>query len=214
MKKFTMLVALILCVTIGGVYATWTYQTGTAERLHQHFTVYMGAVESDAAKGILRTVQPALAIRIDDEQGNNDHVGEAVITGYYEFVFQPSANANEDVVANGIKLQYNLEQTSPAIQFDGKDVFTVSTGTNLIGTDGTGVLITTDNATTLSAHNTNLSNYVGCFYYCINASDLNGKITTSVSLPTHNDYLELANTLSTGSAKIGISITEVVVTAQ
>lgn len=25
MKKLSLLVALILCVTIGGVYATWTY---------------------------------------------------------------------------------------------------------------------------------------------------------------------------------------------
>lgn len=207
MKKFTMLVALILCVTIGGVYATWTYQTGTTERLHQHFNVYMGAVENSEAKGILRTVQPALAIRIDDNEGNNDHIGEAVITGYYEFVFQPSANANDDVRNNGVDLAYILEQTDPAIQFDGANVFTVD-GAQV--TLGKGEKITPTNVATLSAHNTDLTSYDGCFYYCINASDLSGKITTTVSLPTHDDYVELANTLASGSAKIGISISEVV----
>ncbi len=38
MKKLTILVALILCVTIGGVYATRTYSGAPATTSHKHVT--------------------------------------------------------------------------------------------------------------------------------------------------------------------------------
>lgn len=207
MKKFTILVALILCVTIGGVYATWTYQGGEVSPLHHHFNVYMGQVDNDEAKGILKTVTNALSIRLDD--ANKDYVAEAFVHGYIEFVFTPKTNATEDVRNNGINLNYTLEQTNPAIQYEVDDaatnVFTITGGT---GDLGKGVLITAENYQTLSNHGSDLLAYVGSFYYCIEATTINSMITTDISLPTYDDYKRMENILNTTTAKIGISINE------
>ena len=207
MKKFTILVALILCVTIGGVYATWTYQGGEVSPLHHHFNVYMGQVDNDEAKGILKTVTNALSIRLDD--ANKDYVAEAFVHGYIEFVFAPKSNATDDVRNNGINLNYTLEQTNPAIQYEvdgvATNVFTITGGT---GDLGKGVLITADNYETLSAHGSDLSTYVGSFYYCIEATTINSMISTDVSLPTYDDYKVMETILNTTTAKIGISINE------
>lgn len=203
MKKFTMLVALILCVTIGGVYATWTYQGGEVQQLHQHFNVYMGAVDNDEAKGVLKTVMNALSIKLDD--ADNNYVAEAVVEGYIEFVFAPKTNASDAVREHGIDLTYVLEQTNPAFVFEGANVFTITDGT---GDLGKGVKITADNASTLSAYNTDLTAHVGSFYYCIKASDLANKIDTDISLPTYEDYQAMVNILNNSQAHIGISINE------
>ncbi len=207
MKKFTILVALILCVTIGGVYATWTYQGGEVSPLHHHFNIYMGQVDNDEAKGILKTVTNALSIRLDD--ANKDYVAEAFVHGYIEFVFTPKTNATEDVRNNGINLNYTLEQTNPAIQYEVDDVatnvFTITGGT---GDLGKGVLITAENYQTLSDHGSDLFAYVGSFYYCIEATTINSMITTDISLPTYDDYKRMENILNTTTAKIGISINE------
>lgn len=207
MKKFTMLVALILCVTIGGVYATWTYQGGEVSPLHHHFSVYMGQVDNDEAKGILKTVTNALNIRLDD--ANKDYVAEAFVHGYIEFVFAPKANATDDVRNNGINLIYTLEQTDPAIQYEvdgvATNVFTITGSGDPLGQ---GVKITTENYNTLSAHGSDLSAYIGSFYYCIEATDINPMITTDISLPTYDDYKAMETILNTTTAKIGISINE------
>lgn len=203
MKKFTMLVALILCVTIGGVYATWTYQGGEVQQLHQHFNVYMGAVDNDEAKGVLKTVMNALSIKLDD--ANNDYVAEAAVEGYIEFVFAPKTNASDTVRDEGIDLTFALGQTDPAFVFEGKNVFTITDGT---GDLGKGQKITAENASTLSAYNTDLAAHVGSFYYCIKASDLANKITTDIYLPTYEDYQAMVNILNNTQAHIGISINE------
>lgn len=201
MKKFTMLVALILCVTIGGVYATWTYQGGDVQPLHQHFTVYMGAVDNDEAKGVLKTVTNALNIRLDD--ADNNYLAEAVLAGYLEFVFTPKSNASDDVRENGVELTFTLEQTNPALQFEGKDVFTITNGA---GDLGKGTLITAENTT--SKHGTDLSTHVGSFYYCVEASVFQDMIKTDISLPTYEDYLAMTKILNETGAEIGISVKE------
>lgn len=203
MKKFTILVALILCVTIGGVYATWTYQGGEVQQLHQHFNVYMGAMDNDEAKGVLKTVMNALSIKLDD--ANNDYKAEAVVEGYIEFVFTPKKNASDTVREQGIDLTFALEQTNPAFAFEGTNVFTITDGTSDLGK---GVLITAENALTQSDYNTNLSAHIGSFYYCIKAADLENMINTDISLPTYEDYLAMENILNTSQAKIGITVNE------
>ena len=203
MKKFTILVALILCVTIGGVYATWTYQGGEVQELHQHFNVYMGAVDNDEAKGVLKTVMNALSIKMDD--ADNNYVAEAVVEGYIEFVFAPKANASDTVRDEGIDLTFTLVQTDPAFVFEGVNVFTITNGT---GELGMGEKITAQNASTLSAYNTDLSAHIDSFYYCVKASDLADKISTDISLPTYEDYQAMVNILNNSQAHIGISVNE------
>lgn len=209
MKKFTILVALILCLTISGVYATWTYQTGEVQDLHQHFIVYMGALDNAEAKGLLLNVTNALSIKLNDDDGGADGAGdyyaEADLEGYIEFVFKPKANANDDVRQHGIDLVFELKQTDPAYMYESNPIFTITGGT---GDLGKGQPITAENADELSAHNTDLSAHVGGFYYCIEASALQSMIDTDLYLPTYEDYQAVQTILNTSTAHIGIEVSE------
>ena len=208
MKKFTILIALILCLTISGVYATWTYQGGEIEARHQHFNVYMGALDNDEAKGLLQIVTNALSIKINDDEGGangqGDYIAEAALDGFIEFVFTPKANATDAVREQGIDLVFELMQKTPYI-FDGEEVFTIENGT---GELGKGQKITAETVDEISPYNTNLSNYIGSFYYCIKAADLEDMITTDLYLPTYDDYVEMKNILNTSNSHIGIEISE------
>ena len=77
MKKLSLLIALILCVTIGGVYATWSYATTTSAGLE--FTEYASitAVANNTKKGSMTLTTEPMYI-IDDT--NADWVAEPTIT--------------------------------------------------------------------------------------------------------------------------------------
>ena len=69
MKKLSLLVALILCVTIGGVYATWNYSRYTVDSKQATATVVITGTQS-SAKGIISIVSAPKRLIIDDT--NND----------------------------------------------------------------------------------------------------------------------------------------------
>lgn len=131
MKKLSILVALILCVTIGGVYATWNYAQGGAEKVVKYFddsTVITSSV-TDSAKGVIDVNTSELSIVIDD--ANNDFYGEMSITGKVTITFTPNDGADGSVASEGIALQYSLGTTTD-YKFNGTDIFTVdSTVQNL-----------------------------------------------------------------------------------
>lgn len=124
MKKLSVLVALILCVTIGGVYATWNYAQNSAEKVVKYFddsTVITSSV-TETAKGVINVDTSELDIIIDD--ANNDYQGELRITGKVVITFAPSNGADTDVVNNGIALQYSLGTTTD-YEYNGNDIFLV-----------------------------------------------------------------------------------------
>lgn len=124
MKKLSILVALILCVTIGGVYATWNYAQGSATEQNKDFdaaTIITDKVVS-TAKGSISVDTSALQIVIDDD--NNDYKGEMTITGKVLVTFTPNVGVSNDVAQNGIKMQYKLSTTN-GFQYVGNDIFTV-----------------------------------------------------------------------------------------
>lgn len=133
MKKLSVLVALILCVTIGGVYATWNYAQGNVSSTTKYFdagTVITDKVV-DTAKGTINVDTSNLKITIDD--ANNDFNGEMEISGSVSVTFTPNTGADETVASNGIALQYSLGTTSN-YTYDGNDIFTVKSDVQTLGT--------------------------------------------------------------------------------
>ena len=121
MKKFGLLVALALIVTIGGVYATWNYsgQTGINSS-HEHLNSNMADyVAGENAYGNIRILDNDMDIIIDD--ANNNHVAELVITGDMVFIFTPYNNAPDEVKNNGIGMQWMIHQTTDYIYDFGTD---------------------------------------------------------------------------------------------
>ncbi|MBR6681802.1 MAG: hypothetical protein IKL40_02325 [Clostridia bacterium] len=203
MKKLSILVALILCVTIGGVYATWSYSGGTANESQRTFEIGLTAYTNTGAKGTIYSIDNSLVVKLDDS--NADFIAEVLVDGFSEFVFTPNVGATPDVVANGIPLKATLGQVgvSPAttVQYKGADLFTIDTS----AVELTITKITDANKATLGSKD--LSAYVGSFYAKVSASDIEGKITLAqtVSLPTLVDYNAF---LGNVTGKLSITVSE------
>lgn len=96
MRKLGLLAALALCVTVGGVYATWNYADTTANLSVDQQAVAgltgMGTTAGEALK--IKDGSNSLAFKIDDEDG--DHVADTIISsGSITLVYDVAPTNNE-----------------------------------------------------------------------------------------------------------------------
>lgn len=118
MKKLSALIALFLCVTIGGVYATWTYagNDDINDALYEAKVTVADAVYS-GANGTFK-VESNLVLEID--QANIHH--EAVLnfkpqtegdTIYLKVTFTPNKGvASDDIVNNAVPAELYFTTTT------------------------------------------------------------------------------------------------------
>lgn len=133
MKKLSALIALLLCVTVGGVYATWYYVSDSADivDVNRETAVQLENATTTGAAGSF-TIESNLRLVIDQKEygsATNKHEAELKFTStdgnpvYLKVIFTPSANASESVheVAVPAELYFT---TSTAMQYkadsDGK----------------------------------------------------------------------------------------------
>ena len=127
MKKLSALIALFLCVTIGGVYATWTYAgtTDITDGFAEAKVTITDAVSS-GANGTY-TVTSNLVLSIDD--ANGDHKAELVFGSndgqnpFIKVVFTPADHATKTIKDNAVPTEIYFTTTIP-MQYGGKDIFT------------------------------------------------------------------------------------------
>jgi len=203
MKKFTILVALILCVTIGGVYAAWIYPNTEANiSIDRNVTVQLSDANTTNKKGELigLTGESGMSFFLDD--ANGDYLAEVKLSGYFEFLFTPNENLPVDS-RKPIDLKYTLSfNKAPA--YSGKTIVAIKNGSE------TGVinaqLITDDNHDELSHHGTDLSGYVGKYYYCVDANVLgNAFEALDIKLDTLEKYNDVAELIDDLNLKIVLS---------
>lgn len=103
--------ALATCVTIGGVYATWLYADQSATGAYTSVGLQMSGISTDnVAMGSLGVTSVGTTMAIDDPTDADVHttVLDWNVEGYFLVTFTTSANAEGDVKANGIPLQWRL----------------------------------------------------------------------------------------------------------
>ncbi len=118
MKKLSVLVALMLIITVGGVYATWNYAyvTGNVDSVSRPITVklddkVMSGEDSSTDKGTISITSNNVSLVIDQDKPSYDAkwvTNGGKITG----TFTPDDNATDDVKNNGIPLQFTLSGTN------------------------------------------------------------------------------------------------------
>ena len=210
MKKLSLLIALCMLLSIGGVYATWVYTDATMEPAHHHLALNMASVTSNVNKGsivVLAAAEGASTLKITlDDLDERDHVAEAVINGHIDIIFLPNASVSQDVAERGVELQIEVMQKTP-VQYSGKNVFVIEDHVPM--SIGTGTPITSTNATTIFP-GVDLSSYIGGFYYRVTAEDLGLSDLISVNdiiLESRTEYDEMVAALTTGA--IGLEVSEV-----
>lgn len=109
MKRFSMFIAFLLCLTLTGVYATWLYagvKTDIAD-VEQIMQVAMEDYDFEGAAGTFY-VTSNLTIKVDQDPNYTDHRATLVYSTtdsaepYLQIVFEPHDNASDDVKKNAV----------------------------------------------------------------------------------------------------------------
>ena len=202
MKKVSVLITILLIVTMGGVYATWSYAEANAAESHQHMSINLESASTNLAEGVIHNVINSMNVLIDD--ADNNYTAEITVTGKMGFVFFPNPGASDDVVEEGITMQWQLEQTDPGVQHGGVNIFTIN---QAIPTALNSKKITDENAAT--DFDVDLSIYIGGFYVEVTATEVSEVLSIDLELPTYEDYTTFKGELATTAGKLGITISKV-----
>ena len=113
MKKLSLLIALILCVTIGGVYATWTYtETTNVADDTVNMSLNLTKATTDGSYGTYEiTTSSDFAMVIDPKEGT-EHVTALYITGDITITFTPAQYAPTDVKKNAVPSTFQFALSS------------------------------------------------------------------------------------------------------
>ena len=110
MKRLSLLIAILLVATIGGVYASWTYTDASSEiKGNGSVGLSLSAATEAGAAGSFAISENITSLEIS-ETGVNDKTAQLVAT--YEagasnvkigVTFTPAATANDDIKTNGVE---------------------------------------------------------------------------------------------------------------
>ena len=104
-KKLSMLAAMALCVTVGGVYATWIYATDAVPTAYATMGVTMTGTSTGGQAGELTIVGANVDLEIDDPKDDKVHKATLVSnpSGEFKITFTPNTNAESDI-KDGVNL--------------------------------------------------------------------------------------------------------------
>ena len=128
MKKLSLLIALALIVTIGGVYAAWNYAQGATASVEITREINMAQVNTNSNKGSISATPSNVAFLVDD--GGAYHT---VLNGTGEFaiVFTPNTGADDTTIASGIKMKATITiKSTNNLTYNGVVPIAVKTGEN------------------------------------------------------------------------------------
>ena len=204
MKKLSLLIALCMLLSIGGVYANWVYAGKAMDNAHVHMGIKLSGAQSDqVAEGqFIRVGTEAITVWIDDTDGN--HEADVVCSGKMQYVFLPGKGADSDIL-DGIVPQFVVEHKNKLPYLTSEDIFRiVDTTAHTLTTTA----ITEANKTNVSG--LDLSQYEGGYYFEITGEMINNMIAVDLELKTmdaYNDFAEFLETAATNNI-LGITISK------
>ena len=190
MKKLSLLIALCMLISIGGVYATWTYvRNSDVADESVNMAMNLTEVAYSGSNGAFKVDTSTLKLSIDPKSGTT-HTTSLVIEGEVKIVFTPATFAPAEVKGNAVDSTFEFKLSNNSWTFDdghgAKEIVTLDhQGTHEIEwtkqLDGTFVYVL--DATTLAKHIT-LNEFVldtKTRYDSFNAQLANGQIIITVS---------------------------------
>lgn len=118
MKKLSLLVALALLITVGGVYATWTYtQTTDVADESVNIPLNLTSVVHSDGYGAYVIDQSTLALKVEPKPGTT-HTTALTISGELVVTFTPSTFAPVEVKENGVPSTFAFSLSNNSWKFD------------------------------------------------------------------------------------------------
>lgn len=189
MKKLSALIALCLCLTVGGVYATWVYsKSNDVMDLAPYLTVGLTEATSTGTYGNYHVDASGLTMSIDPVS-DGSHEAALKITGSLIISFTPDKYAPTEVRTNGVPttITFGTSIDQTAWKYGETRIFTVNT-TPINVSWGT-------------------ANAEGKFVYEIDAATLATyfTLTSGIVLDTKSDYDTFNTALGQGRLQVTVS---------
>lgn len=127
MKKLSLLIALVLCVTIGGVYAAWVYANPDTE-VAKDVPVGVGLnVETSGHVGTYSLEFTGTPFAVEPVSTTDYTAQLKKMTDVY-LVFKPVPNASQDILDKGIDTYLYIKNKAAleSLMYDGQKIFTVN----------------------------------------------------------------------------------------
>lgn len=169
MKKISVLIMLILCVTIGGVYAAWTYTDGEFKGTDRTVSHGLATATFDSDLGVLKIISNTVDVKINQkDNANHDYTAVLEITGAITIEFTPNPGALAQDIENLAVDATFYTNNHEANKYDSQLIYqTTGAKVTISGTDwleqsnGTyqAVLDATEIATLVSLGNFTLGTY-------------------------------------------------------
>ena len=195
-KKLGIVAALAMIVTVGGVYAQWSYPQVPAEGMGDTKAIELTGVSTTTKTGVINVNTDHFTIEIDD--ADKDYYGELVLSGYVTVTFTPNPGVDKAVANQGIPMQMVLSSASGVnFEYDfGAGAVKVFTSRPIIYSAGARTKTWTITAAEIAN------------YFELNGQD--GEKDSCIYLPTHKAYDDFKTALS--GLKLTITVSEYVPT--
>ena len=185
MKKLSILIALVLCVTIGGVYATWVYsQSDDVADITGAKAITMTEATFTGTYGTYHVDTTGLTMQVDPREGTT-HTTSLKISGNLVISFTPNTYAPVEVKESGVPSTFAFSLSNANWMYNGSSIITVDT-------DKYNIAWTPDGS--------------GSFTFTISAAELANYITlTEFTLDTKAEYDDYDAVLTNGQIVVSVS---------
>lgn len=129
MRRLSVLVMLIVCVTVGSVYAAWTYKGTTVSAADKTLSHGLTTATTAGDVGLFEIVANNVDISID-QMAEGNYEAQLKITGEVSVHFTPYQNAgvDEDILKNGVPAVAKIYlKNAESNLFEGKQIYVAST---------------------------------------------------------------------------------------
>lgn len=127
MKKLSLLIALAMLISIGGVYATWVYsQSDDVADITNARAITMTNATFEGNYGTYNTDASTLSMKIDPLPGTT-HTTGLIVTGEIKIIFTPATHAPADIKTGGVPTTYAFGVSNPNWTYLGQSIITVDT---------------------------------------------------------------------------------------
>ena len=122
MKKIGLLIGMALCVTVGGVYATWTYtqKTDVADET-VNMTMNLTDVAYSGSYGAYKVNTDTLKLKIDPATGTT-HTTALYAEGEIVITFTPNSVAPQEIKENGVESTFKFGLTNDNWTYEGQNI--------------------------------------------------------------------------------------------
>lgn len=171
MKKLSILVALIVCVTIGGVYATWTYAGTEVASQQDPIINKMGEVTFSGAAGAYHVENNTLAFIVEPKENTYD--AQLTTSGSATIRFTPDATISDAALEDALNATITVVGTDlAAAKYEETQIYTLNESFKITLDKTKWTMVGNDYTYTLAASELKDSVEIGTF-----------------NLPSHDHYV-------------------------